>query len=112
MLDPELRRRLAWLIGIRAVVGTVLLGGAIVAVSQMSVVMKGVAAAIFSRWFFAGAGTAFDLNGRIADDSAFANISEYGSQFFRVPFSGLALIALLFCSLHLLIAGALIRRRA
>ena len=31
MLDPELRRRLAWLIGIRAVVGTVLLGGAIVA---------------------------------------------------------------------------------
>jgi two-component system sensor histidine kinase PilS (NtrC family) len=31
MLDPELRRRLAWLIGIRAVVGTVLLGGATVA---------------------------------------------------------------------------------
>jgi two-component system sensor histidine kinase PilS (NtrC family) len=31
MLDPELHRRLAWLIGIRAVVGTVLLGGAIVA---------------------------------------------------------------------------------
>ena len=31
MLDPELRRRLAWLIGIRAVVSTVLLGGAIVA---------------------------------------------------------------------------------
>jgi two-component system, NtrC family, sensor histidine kinase PilS len=31
MLDPELRRRLVWLIGIRAVVGTVLLGGAIVA---------------------------------------------------------------------------------
>ena len=30
MLDPDLRRRLAWLIGIRAVVGTVLLGGAIV----------------------------------------------------------------------------------
>ena len=28
--DPELHRRLAWLIGIRAVVGTVLLGGAIV----------------------------------------------------------------------------------
>jgi two-component system sensor histidine kinase PilS (NtrC family) len=31
MLDPDLRRRLAWLIGIRALVGTVLLGGAIVA---------------------------------------------------------------------------------
>ena len=31
MLDPELHRRLTWLIGIRAVVGTVLLGGAIVA---------------------------------------------------------------------------------
>ncbi len=30
-MDPELHRRLAWLIGIRAVVGTVLLGGAIVA---------------------------------------------------------------------------------
>ena len=31
MVDPELRRKLAWLIGIRAVVSTLLLGGAIVA---------------------------------------------------------------------------------
>ena len=31
MLDPDRHRRLAWLIGIRAVVGTVLLGGAIIA---------------------------------------------------------------------------------
>src|SRR3972149_92159 len=31
MLDPDLRRRLAWLISIRAVVGAMLLGGAIVA---------------------------------------------------------------------------------
>jgi two-component system sensor histidine kinase PilS (NtrC family) len=31
MLDTQLRRKLAWLIGVRAVIGTVLLGGAIVA---------------------------------------------------------------------------------
>ena len=41
---------------------------------------------MFSQWSLAGVGTAMDMNGRIADDPAFARARTFGSDFFDVSF--------------------------
>lgn len=88
-----------------------LFGGAIVAIASMSGAMKLLAGLVYTRWFFAGAGSATDLNARIADDPVFGTASEYGASFFDLPLQALPLMGLLFSATFLMGAALLIRNR-
>jgi hypothetical protein len=61
-----------------------LFSGAIVAVAKMSEPVQSLSQVIFAQWSFAGAGTAIDMNARIAADPEYAAVSAYGTDFFDV----------------------------
>jgi ABC-type multidrug transport system ATPase subunit/pSer/pThr/pTyr-binding forkhead associated (FHA) protein len=88
-----------------------LLGGAIVTVASMSVAMQGVASLVFTRWFFAGTGSAYDLSERIAEDPVFGAVNTYGSSFFSLPLTNVLAIGAAFAGTMLLITALLIHRR-
>jgi ABC transport system ATP-binding/permease protein len=75
-----------------ALIPQLLLGGAIVSVPSMSAPLEAVAGLAITRWLFASAGSAMDMETRIATDEVFAGVSEYG-DFFALS-SGQVMIAL------------------
>ncbi len=85
-----------------------LLGGAIVTIKEMSAPIHVIADLIPARWAFAAAGRAIHMQSRIANDHAFAAVSNYGGHFFTVPpilflfIAGLFAAALLAGLAHLL----------
>lgn len=93
-----------------ALVPQLLLGGAIVAVAKMPVPVKLISPLIFSRWSFAGAGTAYHLQQRIEADQRFSRVQEYGFSFFDMSIPKLAVIAALFMIALLGFAAYLLRR--
>jgi ABC transport system ATP-binding/permease protein len=62
-----------------------LFAGAIVPVARMAEPVATLSNVAFSRWSFAGAGGAIDMNARIAADPAFSRVSGYGQAFFDLP---------------------------
>ncbi len=93
-----------------ALVPQLLLGGAIVTVANMSAPMQAAAAFVFSRWSFAGAGSAYDLQRRIEADPQFSRVHEYGVSFFDVSLPALTLVAALFVAALLCLTAYLIGR--
>ena len=63
-------------------VPSLLFGGAIVPVATMTGALKALSMLVFARWSFAGAGTAIDLNARIAAQGGRALV--FGADFFVV----------------------------
>ena len=93
-----------------ALVPQLLLGGAIVAVAKMPIPAKLISPFIFSRWSFAGGGTAYHLQQRIEADPGFSRVQEYGFSFFDISVAKLAAIAALFMFALLGFAMYLLRR--
>ncbi len=93
------------------VIPQLLLGGAMVTVASMSAPMQGVASLVFTRWFFAGTGSAYDLSERIAEDPIFGAVNTYGSSFFSIPLANVLAIGAAFAGGMLLVTALLIRRR-
>jgi len=88
-----------------------LFAGSIVSVAQMAQPVKAVSYVVFSRWAFAGTGSAIDLNGRIAGDRSFSRANKYGLDFFALPTWHAALILTGFLVAFLaVLAGVLTRR--
>jgi ABC transport system ATP-binding/permease protein len=87
-----------------------LLGGAIVTVKDMSAPIHLLADLIPARWGFAAAGSAIDLQARIAGDQAFAAVNSYGTNFFSVPLIAFLFIAGLFAAALLGALAYLLRR--
>jgi ABC-type multidrug transport system ATPase subunit/ABC-type multidrug transport system permease subunit len=75
-----------------------LLGGAIVTVKEMSTPIHIVADLVPARWAFAAAGRAVHMQTRIADDQAFASLSNYGTHFFTTEPMLFIIIACLFAA--------------
>ena len=67
-----------------ALIPQLLFGGAIVAVAEMSAAMQQLSKLVFSRWSFAGIGSAIDMGGRIRDSTA-SIPSRYPPEFFELP---------------------------
>jgi ABC transport system ATP-binding/permease protein len=86
-----------------------LFGGAIVPVASMTAPLEALAGVVFARWSFAGAGTAIDLNARIAEQGGRASI--YGTEFFDLAIGPAAVILAFFAAAFLLGAAALLARR-
>ena len=82
-----------------------LLGGAMVTVASMSAPMQGVASLVFTRWFFAGTGSAYDLSERIAEDPVFGAVNTYGGSFFSIPLTNVLAIGAAFAGGMLLVAS-------
>lgn len=61
-----------------------LFAGAIVPLTNTGPVLEAISTAVPSRWAFAAAGTAIDMNGRIGVDPTDARRSAYGRDFFAV----------------------------
>jgi hypothetical protein len=70
-----------------------------------------VSSVIFGRWSLAGLGTTIDLNGRIAADPRFEEVSGYGQSFFDVSAGPVAIILIAFLVAFLIAAVALARGR-
>ena len=87
-----------------------LFGGAIVPVASMTAPLQVVAGLVFARWSFAGAGTAIDLNGRIAEQGGRASI--YGTDFFDLAIGPTVVILVFFAAAFLFGAAALLARRS
>jgi ABC-type multidrug transport system ATPase subunit len=84
-----------------------LLGGALVPLTDMTGAMQAIAALVPARWSFAAAGHAIHLTQRIAEDRASAAASHYGPHFFGVSLPVYAGICALFAAGLL---GLLVRR--
>ena len=95
-----------------ALIPQLLFAGAIVPIERMSEPIATLASAVFGRWSLAGLGNAIDLNGRIAADPRFAEVSGYGEAFFDVTPASVAFILLAFLIAFLLTAFFLVRRGA
>ncbi len=89
-----------------------LFGGALVALDRMGTLIKVLADITVSRWAFAGAGSAIDMNTRLAEEPKAASLSGYGTQFFSIQPSVAALILLGFTAAALLSAALLLARRS
>jgi ABC transport system ATP-binding/permease protein len=61
-----------------------LFAGSLVAVPAMREPVKTISQFVYSRWSFAGFGSAVDMNARIAENPAFARASRFGHDFFAV----------------------------
>jgi ABC transport system ATP-binding/permease protein len=95
-----------------ALIPQLLLGGAIVTVHNMDAVMKVISGFVFSRWAFAGTGSAVDMNGRIDElGNAAARAHEFGTSFFSIEPAAAMLILAGFLAFFLLATGFVLQRR-
>lgn len=83
-----------------------LFGGALVPFARMGAPIKPLADLMVSRWGFAGAGHAIQMNTRLADAPKLASLSGYGTSFFSLG-QGIASIILLGFTAALLLATAI-----
>jgi ABC transport system ATP-binding/permease protein len=84
-----------------------LFGGAIVTVSQMSILVKALSWLAMAQWAYAGAGHAIGMNQRIASDPLFAQSSRYGHAFFAHP----AILTVLILGFFIAVLSAVVFRR-
>jgi len=89
-----------------------LFGGALVALERMGTVIKILADLTVSRWAFAGAGSAIELNSRLAEEPRAAKLSGYGTAFFSIRPAVAALVLLGLTAAALLGAALLLARRS
>jgi ABC-type multidrug transport system ATPase subunit/pSer/pThr/pTyr-binding forkhead associated (FHA) protein/ABC-type multidrug transport system permease subunit len=89
-----------------------LFGGALVALERMGTVIRIVADLVVSRWAFAGAGNAIEMNRRLAEEPKAAGLSGYGTSFFSLDPWVAAIVLLGFTAAALLGAAILLARRS
>lgn len=89
-----------------------LFGGALVALDRMGTVIEVLADLTVSRWAFAGAGSAINMNARLAEEPKAAKLSGYGTEFFSIQPSVAALVLLGLTASALLGAALLLARRS
>jgi ABC transport system ATP-binding/permease protein len=89
-----------------------LFSGAIVAVDRMSEPVATLSSVVFAQWSFAGAGSALDMNDRIAAVPEYAKVSDYGNAFFNLGSTTTYLVLGAFMAVFLVGVGALLRRRS
>lgn len=89
-----------------------LFGGALVAFARMGTAIRALADLMVSRWAFAGAGHAIEMNVRLADAPQVASLSGYGSSFFSLNEEVAAIILLGFTAAMLLTTAILLARRS
>lgn len=87
-----------------------LFGGAIVAVQDMTGVMKIVATLVPARWAFAAAGSAIHMHDRIVEDPSFSQVSRYGTSFFDLALPLYFLIACVFAAVLVTVLHRLLLR--
>ncbi len=95
-----------------ALIPQLLFAGALVPVERMSEPVSALSAAFFDRWSLSGLGNAVDMNGRIAADPRFAEVSGYGTAFFDVPASAASLVLVAFLVAFMAGAALLLARRS
>lgn len=88
-----------------------LFGGALVSFARMSAGIKLLADLTVSRWAFAGAGHAIEMNDRLAEAPRVASLSGYGSTFFSLEPWVAATVLLGFTAGMLLLAATFLARR-
>ena len=84
-----------------------LFGGALVPFARMGAAIKVIADLMVSRWAFAGAGHAIDMNARLADAPRISALSGYGTKFFSLN-EGIAAAILIGATAALLLLAAAI----
>jgi ABC transport system ATP-binding/permease protein len=89
-----------------------LFGGALVAFGRMSAAIKAISDLMVSRWAFAGAGHAIQMNARLADAPRFSALSGYGTKFFSLSEGIAAAILVGVTAALLLLAAAILARRS
>jgi ABC-type multidrug transport system ATPase subunit/pSer/pThr/pTyr-binding forkhead associated (FHA) protein/ABC-type multidrug transport system permease subunit len=89
-----------------------LFGGALVAYERMSTLIKVLSNLVVSRWAFAGAGNAIEMNSRLAEDPNGASLSGYGTSFFALDPAVAAIVLLGFTAAMLLAAAVLLAGRS
>jgi len=89
-----------------------LFGGALVALERMGTVIRVLADLTVSRWAFAGAGAAIQMNARLAEEPKAAGLSGYGTRFFSIQPGVAAIILAGFTGAALLTAALLLARRS
>jgi energy-coupling factor transporter ATP-binding protein EcfA2 len=94
-----------------ALIPQLFFAGAIVPMEKMGVAVGALSNVIFARWAFAGAGTALDMNDRIAADPQFSKVSGYGTSFFQISPVIAAALLTGFLALFLGIVVVSLRRR-
>ncbi len=89
-----------------------LFGGVLVAFARMGAAIKGLADLMVSRWAFAGAGHAIQMNVRLADAPQVAALSGFGTSFFSLDQGVAAIILLGFTAAMLLATAILLAQRS
>src|SRR4051794_6623485 len=87
-----------------------LFAGAIAPLHDIAQPMRTIADLMPSRWAYAGAGAALDMNERIAGDPQFARLDQFGPSFFDLSVPGAIALQLLFMALLAAVVAALLRR--
>jgi len=85
--------------------------GAIVGVEKMGAAVAALSKLAFAQWSYAGAGTAIDMNYRIAADPPFARTNGFGTDFFDLGPAPALGVLVGFLALMLLAVALLLRRR-
>jgi hypothetical protein len=85
--------------------------GAIVGVEKMGAAVAALSKLAFAQWAFAGAGTAIDMEDRIAADPPFARTNGFGPDFFDLGLPVALAVLTGFLAVLLLAVGLLLRRR-
>ena len=94
-----------------ALIPQLLFAGAIVSVERMSAITSAFSNLVFARWSFADAGSAVDMNERLASNPQQAQATGYGTDFFDIaPAAGL-LVLLVFMAIFLAGTAWLLERR-
>lgn len=89
-----------------------LFGAALVPYARMAAVIKGLADVMVSRWAFAGAGHAIEMNTRLSEAPQVSAVSGYGSNFFSLNETVAAIILLGFSAAMLLAVAILLSRQS
>jgi ABC-type multidrug transport system ATPase subunit/pSer/pThr/pTyr-binding forkhead associated (FHA) protein len=89
-----------------------LFGAALVPFARMSTPIKALADLMVSRWAFAGAGHAINMNARLLDAPGVSALSSFGPNFFSLNAGVAAIILLGFTAALLLATAALLAARS
>jgi ABC-type multidrug transport system permease subunit len=94
-----------------ALIPQLFFAGAIVPVARMGEPISTLSALVPAQWSFAGAGTALDMNARIAADPPFHGTNGYGEHFFVVSAPLTCLTLAVFAAFLIGAAAVALRRR-
>jgi ABC-type multidrug transport system ATPase subunit/ABC-type multidrug transport system permease subunit len=87
-------------------------GGSIVATAEMSTPMREATKVVITQWSYAGLGSAIDMNGRIASDPKYGQVSRFGHDYFTLSRGATYLILAGFVLVTFIATAWVLKRRA